>query len=240
MNRFQPALAGKSEKTLAQLKPQIGERVRLETRSPRGRYSVQLIGLREGASVIVSAPRTSGTPLLLNEGAPVTLRLMAGNWICAFDTRLLKIQTTPYHHWHLAYPTRIDAQRVRQHTRVPVNLAVAVDIDDLEPAAVDYPMTACCTDIHLAGACIEAPRLLARVGQKIFITARIAVAGIDHVLLVPALVRNVHESESGSFSVISHGVEFVDLEEETQLILAGFVYQQHLIETGLLASGEEV
>lgn len=239
MSRFQSALSGPSETTLMQLRPQPGERVRLETRSPRGRYNVQLIGLREGGSVMVTAPRRAGAPLLLSEGAPVTLRLMAGNWICAFETRLLKTQASPYPHWHLAYPAQVDAQRVRTHTRVPVNLAVAVDLDEQEPGGGEDPVNAWCTDIHLAGACIEAPRRLARVGQKLFVTARVAVAGIDHVLLVPALVRNVYESETGHFSVVSHGVEFVDLEEETQLILAGFVYQQHLIEAGLLVPGED-
>jgi len=241
MKRSQPSsLPEQGEKTLAQLRPQPGEIVHLESHSPRKRYSVQLIGLREGGSVIVSAPRQVAMTGGLNEGAALTLRLMAGNWICAFETRLLKIQSSPYPHWHLAYPSRVDTQRVRQHTRVPVNLAVGVDLDEAMPGGGEYPLRAWCTNIHLAGACIEAPRQLAREGQKIFVTARVRVAGIDHVLLMPALVRNVHESEGGRFSVISHGVEFVDLEEETRLILAGFVYQQHLIEAGLMHVGDGV
>lgn len=234
MTRFQPALDGQVAKTLAELRPQVGERVRLETRSPRGRYTVQLIGFREGGSVIVSAPRSTGSPLLINEGAPLTVRLMAGNWICAFETRLLKVNTGPYPHWHLAYPTQIESHRVRHHTRVPVNLAVSVDLDEMEGASGGFPVKAYCTDIHTAGACIESSRILGKAGQKLFVSARVAVNGIDHVILAPAIVRNVYESESGSFSVISHGVEFVDLEEDTQLILAGFVYQQYLIETGYL------
>lgn len=76
---------------------------------------------------------------------------------------------------------------------------------------------------------------MARVGQQLFVTARVSVAAMDHVLLLPARVQNVLESESGRFGVISHGVEFLELEEETRLLLAGFVYQQHLIESGLLS-----
>lgn len=234
MTRFQPALDGQVVKTLAELRPQIGERVRLETRSPRGRYTVQLIGFRDGGSVIVSAPRSTGTPILINEGAPVTVRLMAGNWICAFETRLLKVSTTPYAHWHLDCPTQVESHRVRHHTRVPVNLAVSVDLDEMESAATGFPLRACCTDIHTSGACIESNRVLGKVGQKLFVTARVAVNGIDQVILAPAIIRNIYEGESGSFSVISHGVEFVDLEEDTRLILAGFVYQQYLVETGYL------
>lgn len=233
MNRSHPARPESNGKTLMQYRPQPGERAQLETRSPRGRYSVLLIGLREGGSVIVSAPRSNGAPLLLHEGAHLTLRLMAGNWVCAFETRLLRAQNAPYGHWHLAWPEQVDAQRIRRHTRVPVNLAVAVELDDQEPG--HFPLNAWCTDIHLAGACIEAPRRLARVGQQLFVTARVSVAAMDHVLLLPARVQNVLESESGRFGVISHGVEFLELEEETRLLLAGFVYQQHLIESGLLS-----
>jgi len=234
MTRFQPALDGQVAKTLAELRPQIGERVRLETRSPRGRYTVQLIGFRDGGSVIVSAPRSTGTPVLFNEGAPLTVRLMAGNWICAFETRLLKVITSPYPHWHLACPTQVESHRVRHHTRVPVNLAVSVDTDDMDTAVGGVPVKAWCTDIHTSGACIEANRILGKVGQKLFVTARVAVNGIDHVILAPAIVRNTYEGEKGSFSVIGHGVEFVDLEEDTRLILTGFVYQQYLVETGYL------
>ncbi|WP_432695817.1 flagellar brake protein [Marinobacterium sp. YM272] len=236
MSRAQPSLEGTTLKSFAELRPRIGERVRLETRSPRGRHLVQLVGFRENGSVIVTAPRGSATPVLLNEGAPLTVRLMAGNWVCAFDTRLLRIQNHPYPYWHLAYPEQVDAQRVRHHTRVPVNLRVSVDQDDGVAHAGDFPVSACCTDIHLAGACLEASRVLGRTGEKIFVTARLSVSGIDHVLLAPAIIRNVYETEGGAFRVVSHGVEFVDLEEETQLILAGFVYQQFLVETGYLES----
>lgn len=234
MAHFQPALDGQVAKTLAELRPQVGERVRLETRSPRGRYTVQLIGFREGGSVIVSAPRNSGTPVPINEGAPLTVRLMAGNWICAFETRLLKVSGSPYPHWHLACPAQVESHRVRHHTRVPVNLAVSVDVDEMDSASGSFPVKACCTDIHTAGACIEASRILGKAGQKLFVSARVSVNGIDHIILAPAIVRNVYEGESGCFSVIGHGIEFVDLEEDTQLILAGFVYQQYLIETGYL------
>ncbi len=240
MTRFQTALDTPLRKTLAELRPQVGERVRLETRSPRARYAVQLIGFRDGGSVLVSAPRASGGVPPLNEGAPLTARLMAGNWICTFDTRLLKIQSQPYPVWHLEYPAALDVQRVRHHTRVPVNLRVSVDCDEHSTPAAAFPVTALCSDIHVSGACIESSRLLGRVDDKLYITARVSVSGIDHVILAPAIVRNLYESEAGSFPVISHGVEFVDLEEDTRLILAGFVYQQHLIETGYLSASTGV
>ncbi|WP_027853950.1 flagellar brake protein [Marinobacterium litorale] len=237
MNQLQKRLAGDVKKGLAELAPRVGERVRLEARSSRGRFNVQLIGYRQSGSVVVTAPRQSGSAVVLSEGAVLTARMMAGNWVCSFDTRLIKVQAQPYPHWHLAFPEQVDARRLRTHTRVPVNLAVSVDLDDSEMGMMGAPVSAWCSDIHIEGACIEAPKLLAKIGQKIFVTARVSVAGIDHVVLAPAVVRKLHELESGAFNVIAHGVEFVELEEDTRLILAGFVYQQHLVETGLMPEG---
>lgn len=222
----------KSVRTLADLNPKIGEKVHIETRAPRARYSVQLLGYRENGSIMVSAPRKVGA---INEGARVTVRLMSGNYICAFSAKILKIQNTPFAYWHLEYPEETEVRRIRSHTRVPVNLLVSAD--EFEPGKgirLDWPVNAYCTDISIKGACVDAPVILGQQGEKLFITTRFKVAGVDQVVLAPAIVRSVQQSEGGISKVVSHGLEFLELDEETHLILAGFVYQQFLIETGNL------
>ncbi len=221
-----------SVRTLAELNPRIGERVQIETRAPRRRYSVQLLGYRENGSMMVSAPRKS---VAINEGAKVTARLMSGNYICAFSVRILKIQSSPFAYWHLEYPTATEVRRIRSHTRVPVNLLVSVD--EFEPGKglrLDWPVTALCTDISLKGACIEAPATLGKQGDQIFVTTRFQVAGVDQVVLLSAVIRGVESGTGGGTKVVTHGVEFVDVDEDSHLILASFVYQQFLIETGHL------
>lgn len=221
-----------SVRTLSELNPRIGEKVQIETRTPRGRYSVQLLGYRENGSMMVTAPRKS---VAINEGARVTVRLMSGNYICAFSARVLKIQTSPFAYWHLEYPTDTEVRRIRSHTRVPVNLMVSVD--EFEPGKglrLDWPVNAYCKDISLKGACLEAPVTLGKQGEKLFVTTRFKVAGVDQVVLLSAQIRSVQQTEGGITKVVSHGIEFIDQDEESNLILAGFVYQQFLIETGHL------
>jgi len=220
-----------SSRTLSELNPRIGEKVQIETRAPRGRYSVQLLGYRENGSMMVSAPKHSS----VNAGAQVTVRLMSGNFICAFSARILKIQSSPFAYWHLEYPKKTEIRRIRSHTRVPVNLLVSVD--EYEPDTGlrhDWPISAMCTDISINGACIDAALPLGKQGDKLFVTTRFSVAGIDQVVLTPVLIRSVHPVEGGVTTVVSHGLEFLDMDDDTHLILAGFVYQQFLIETGNL------
>lgn len=218
-------------RSLSELNPRIGEKVQIETRAPRARYSVQLLGYRENGSMMVSAPKKSS----VNAGALVTVRLMSGNFICAFSAKVLKIQSSPFAYWHLEYPKKTEIRRIRSHTRVPVNLLVSVD--EFEPGKGlrhDWPMNVFCTNISLKGACVDAPVALGKQGDKLFLTTRFTVAGIDQVVLTPALIRNIQPQEGSVSPVVTHGLEFLDIDDDTHLILAGFVYQQFLIETGNL------
>lgn len=222
----------KSTRSLTDLNPRIGEKVQIESRSPRARFAVQLLGYREGGSLLVSAPKKH---VAINEGARVNVRLMSGNYICGFSARVLKIHTTPFSYWHLEYPEDMEVRRIRSHTRVPVNLVVSVD--EFEPGKglkIDWPVTAYCSDISIQGARIDAPQVLGREGDKLFVTARFQVAGVDQVVLTPAVIRSVQPAETIATKVITHGLEFLELDEDTHLMLTGFVYQQFLIETGHL------
>lgn len=218
---------------LAELRPRPGERLRVESRSPRCRFAAELVGYRVGASVLISAPRSGSRVGRIAEGTPLTVRLMAGNRVCAFTSRLLSIADSPFGYWHLDYPKAVEVQRIRTGTRVPVRLRVAVDSQDDEAMKVALPCAGLCTDISLQGACIETVQPVAQPGDALFLTLRLRVADIDQVLLVPALVRNQQPASQGSpgFRI---GVEFQELEEETRLMLAAFVYQQFLVETGYI------
>jgi c-di-GMP-binding flagellar brake protein YcgR len=216
---------------LAELRPLPGERLRVESRSPRSRFVSELIGYRAGNSVLISAPRATALAGGVSVGSQLTVRLMAGNRICAFSTRLQRINTQPFAYWHLEYPAEVEVRRIRSSTRVPVRLKVALDSeDDSSPVRAGLPCAGLCTDISLQGACIETLGLIGQSDDKLFITLRIALAGIDQVLLVPAVIRSVQGLATG----YRYGVQFLELEEDGRLMLAGFVYQQMLLETGHL------
>ncbi|MFC6668870.1 flagellar brake protein [Marinobacterium aestuariivivens] len=195
--------------SLDDLKLRPGDRLRVESRSPRSRFASELIGYRRGASVLISAPRAGALAGRIVEGAQVTVRLMAGNRIGAFSTRLSHITTTPYGCWHLEYPATVEVRRIRASARVPVRLQVAVDSqDDDSPLHGTPPCPGLCTDISLQGACIETSRPVGQPGDPLFLTLRMAVAGIDQVLLVPAIVRNLGSEQVAGTRIFRQGSSF--------------------------------
>ncbi len=225
-------LKGRRNTTLAEIAPASGEKIRLEVRSPHQRLMVQLLGYKEYQSVLVSAPRQQS--VVLHEGTRFTARMMSGNYLCTFESRLLQVQSRPFAYWHLDYPERVEMQRIRAHTRVSIVLSVRVEPDEPGMLVSGESQSAICRDISLQGARLESTRPLAQPGESLYVTARVRVAGIDYLLLLPAVVRNLQQSESGLINAFTQGVEFVDLEEETRLVLAGYIYEQQLIGLGEL------
>lgn len=223
---------GKERLRFEELKLPVGERVQLETRSGPGRYNVRFVGCFADRGLLLSLPTVRGAPRLPAEGTPVTLRFMALNRACAFASRVQKAQLAPLPLLYLDYPGEGEAVKVRKATRVRSRLIVS--LDEVEEGALGggWPRQAICADISLHGARIEASDLLGEVDEELFMTARVKVGAIDQVLLVRCLIRNLEELDdpySGEYRIV-HGVEFFDLDEETQLILTGFVYQQMLRE----------
>ncbi|WP_207061977.1 flagellar brake protein [Motiliproteus sp. SC1-56] len=215
-----------------ELRVPVGERVQLETRSPRGRFSVRYVGHVQDKGLLVSLPMSKRAPKLLSEGTPVTLRLMAQNRACAFSSRVQKAQLAPVPLLFLDYPAEVEAVLVRHATRVRSRLIVSVDGGEEVNLSHTWPRQALCSDISLEGARLEASDLLGEVGDPLYVTARVQVGDVDQVLLLHCRVRTLEEVEdpfSGDYRLI-HGVEFEELDEETRLILTGFVYQQMLRE----------
>jgi hypothetical protein len=68
-------LPGNRLKSLAELNPMIGEKVRLEVGTPRQRFTVQLIGLKKNQSLLVTRPKLT-SPGLLHAGTRFTARLV--------------------------------------------------------------------------------------------------------------------------------------------------------------------
>ncbi|SIS62468.1 flagellar brake protein [Neptunomonas antarctica] len=223
--------ARQNVKTLKELMPTVGEFISIQFQVPRKRFKLKLLGFQENGGVIVSAPKGNVNTLNL-EGARLTATLMAGNRRCAFVSRLLKAHPSPYPHWHLAYPETVEYQSIRKHQRIPVNLAVSVDHqDEIKSANLGMPRIVHCLNISLNGVSVDAPSALGQIGDQYFLTLRFQVGGLDQVILLPAILRNIENIEP---DVMLHGMEFDALEEDTRLLITAFFYQQYLTELGYL------
>jgi len=218
--------------TLASLKPPVGTRIQLECPGISGRLSSKLLGFQEGGSLMVACPQHAGKSVSLADGTQITVRLINGTSICGFSVKLLCSYEAPFAHWHLEYPEDVTHRRIRQQTRVPVNLIVSVD--EFEEGTLDgssqWPRNLLCNNISLTGASLLSKQPLGKVGDRLYLTLRVTVAAQDQVVLVPAVIRNLPAGGEGKD--FQYGIEFFDLGEDARLVLAGFVYQQCLLETG--------
>jgi len=231
-----------TEKTLADLRLQIGEPVRVEIRIPRAKYTAKLLGYAENGGIMISAPSSkSGVPTLINEGNLASLRLISGNRICTFTSKILKQYEQPFSYWVLEYPETIELKRIREHSRIPVSLSCSVDDYDEMAESDGLPVNALCVDISREGVCLQLPYALGSIGERYYLTTRLQIGDIDQVLLVPVELRNLHSSPAEMGSLFNHGFKFLDLDEDTRLIITAFVYQQFLVETGNLNhTGQEL
>ncbi len=226
-----PLMLRQNKMGLKALQPEIGTSVTVQFQMPKKTYKLKLLGYKPDGSVILSAPRTSINSVSL-EGTRLTVKLMAGNRLCIFASRLLKCQPAPFAHWHIAYPESVEYQRVREYPRIPVDLAISVDHQD-ESQSIKHglPRILYAHDISLSGISVDAGEVLGQLGEKFFLTLRVKINEMDHVMLLPSVLRNLEDSEIG---VTQHGFEFEPLEEDSKLLLTAFVYQQFLLELGYL------
>ncbi|MCW8886617.1 MAG: flagellar brake protein [Motiliproteus sp.] len=226
----------KEQLQFEELRFPVGERLRLEVRSPKARYSVFYVGHVQNQTLILSMPVKNGKVQPIPDGSPVTIRFIASNRACAFTARVQRHQLKPFPMLCISYPSSVEAVMIRKTPRVQSRLIVSLDEVEEGILGGGWPRQAVCSDISLHGARIESGDLLAEVDEQFLMTARMKVGEVDQLLLSRCVVRNLEDFEdpfSGEYRVI-HGVEFMDMDEETRLTLSGFVYQQMLKELGAL------
>lgn len=223
--------------SFAELKPRVGDKIHLDLQNPRVRLMGQLVGFITGKSLLV-APQGSGLPTeTLKEGSQVSVRMMSGNYISGFQTKVLRRFDRYLGFSVLEYPQTIEVRRIRTHTRVPVSLVGSIDEANEGQGTVEitWPLTVFCTDLSITGVALEAVSSLGKQGDRYYLTLRVDVAGVEQVLLLTMELRTVQPFGS----VYQHGFQFIDLDEETHLLLVAYVYQQFLIEAGLMERKDE-
>ncbi|WP_110186866.1 flagellar brake protein [Pokkaliibacter plantistimulans] len=215
--------------SLDDLALRIGDPLYLETLSPTTRYVVRLMGYVAGKSMLVTAPLAQGRPILLKEGKPIRVKLLAENRVCGFSTVVIKACMTPFNYLHLSYPKDIEVLEYRKASRISVRLIVSLDEMVEESTPGRWPKPALCTDISTTGAKISSSEPLVDIGESLYMTARLSVANVEQIVRIPLIIRNrTLEEDEGGQTIFHHGAEFAYLDEETRVVLSGFVYEQIL------------
>lgn len=212
------------------LKLQIGEPIQLQPRDGEDgrRLQVKVIGYLPGHSLLVTTPRVKDKVMIIREGQPFVVRLMAGNRIVGFASTVLRSCARPYPYLHLSFPEEMQQIVVRKAQRVRVKLFASLKNENPE-YKTEKPRSATVVDISTTGALVTSAEQLGEVDDELVLTCVFKIGGSDKLLSIPATLRNVHVGNSegdmaeGNFY---HGLEFDLKDQEAFFALHGFVYEQ--------------
>lgn len=199
----------------------------VETLSGKQRYPVRLIGWVDNQSLIVTAPRVNGKEFYLKEDTLLKVRLIADNYACGFQTKVLVSHRSPFLYSHLAYPSNFEAVAVRQASRVKMSLPVEIREAQAGSLIGDWPRKETIVDVSHSGARIQSVESLAAVGSELVLHFEVTVDTIKRHLEVPCVVRNIAEvSDSVVGEAFQYGVQFDKLSDNDRVYICGYVYEQ--------------
>ena len=211
---------------LEEARLQIGDVVSLQSLAHEAeRYSVRLIGMAKGRSVLVSTPTIDGKYLLMKEGQAFVVRGFSGKNAFAFTTQILKNVNTPYPYLHLAYPREVKSLVVRRGTRANVRLICAV-ADAANPSRT---AAGAIINISVGGALLTLKEAFGAKGDQVLVKFKALVNGIEALLELKSVIRAVNV-EHGTDPELPWriGVQFVDITPDDSIPLLAYVYQELL------------
>ncbi|MEO8136215.1 MAG: flagellar brake protein [Betaproteobacteria bacterium] len=222
----QQAKNGATETTilLEQAHLKMGDTVLLQAPADAAveRYSVRLIGMSRGESVLVSTPMLDGKWLFLREGKPFVLRAFSGKYAYAFSTKLLMSVNTPYPYLHLAYPREIRSLTVRENVRCVVNIPCATTSCD--GAALQG--TGTIVDLSVGGALMTTGKPPGEVGKRVVIKFNVVVNRNEAMVELNAEIRTVTADETGDLFKI--GLQFDAVDAKNLLPMQAYIYHELL------------
>ena len=213
--------------TLEEARLPVGDLVYLQAQSGDAieRYSVRLLGMSKGRSVLVATPMIDGKYLLMREGQAFILRAFSGKSAYAFSTQILKSVNTPYPYLHLAYPREVRSLVVRRGARADVKVICAITSCD------DAPLQAAGTIVNLSvgGASMLVKQPPGEKGQGLGIKFKVVLNGIEALLELKAVIRTINFDQTGEADMPCQlGLQFVDVSAEDSMPLLAFVYHELL------------
>lgn len=208
---------------LQSVKVGIGDVVQLQDfASGRQRHYVKIIGYLFKKSVVVSHPVLDEKLLFIKKGESFKVRGFSGTRTYEFTADVVNVCLQPYPYLHLSYPARISTVNMRAALRIKVKLVCSV-----KPRDSDQSMPATIEDMSISGARIQSRLRLGSVGDKLEVSFRLPVDGVEQLLVVPATLRNVGNDtdESGAAKPVLSGLEFHQPEGVERTYLHNYIYK---------------
>jgi c-di-GMP-binding flagellar brake protein YcgR len=201
----------------------IGTVLNLQNLSDKSgaRLQVRVLGYLEGHSIIATPPGAFLLPADLRLGDEVTVRYLIGRSVCGFKTHVVRVCTSPYPYFHLAYPDQVQKMDVRQAERAQVSLGAQAQGSRGE-AAVEL------RDLSAGGALVLATTELGNVGDALKLSFELTFGDLTRQISTGATIRSATplQRQDDSETVFRFGVQFQDLDEGDRIFVRGFVFEQ--------------
>lgn len=215
--------------TLDEVKLMPGDSLQLQqmVEGQNERMTVRVIGVMKPKSVLVTAPVLDGKLIFIREAQPFLVRAFSGLNVCAFKTKVLKAQHSPFPYLHLAYPDTVQVMRIRKAVRAAVQIITAVH----DKEGGKQIAAARIVDLSVGGARLYSKQPLGEKGQTLFLSFKLKLDDIEEYIQTAAVIRALDrgDDEDGK-PVLVTGVQFEALPQSHRLLVMNLVYQYLLKE----------
>lgn len=227
-----PGQQGVMEKTapLDEVKLMPGDALQLQpmVEGQQERLTVHIIGVMKPKSVLVTAPMIDGKLIFVREAQPFLVRAFSGLNVCAFKSRVLKAQHTPFPYLHLSYPDVVQIMRIRKAVRARVQVITAIyDREGGRQIGAGRIV-----DLSVGGAKIQSPSAIGAKDQEVFLAFKVKLDDMEEIIETAAVVRAItQEDDEDGCKVTALGVQFGELQPQQRLLIMNLVYQYLLKES---------
>jgi len=195
-------------------------------------YKVQLLGVMNlrAPSLIITAPMTVNKQLLaVQRGTRLNCSWDGPGYRCDFSGTVSNLVFEPAPIVYLGELHAIKQSRARTYARAVVSIPAAVRVPRLMPVLV--------TDLSVGGARVAANEVFRlTVGQRVEMSLRVKLLGREYTLSIPSSVTQLPGAIDAAHPQTEFmSIEFLELDEQTQLVLNGFVNGRLAEEVDLLS-----
>ncbi len=184
-------------------------------------FPVGLLGYLKNQTLIVTNPIAAGKVVPVKEGTYFNVKGFSGTWHYTFKAKVLKVYAQPYPHMHIEYPSQVYATKIRKALRATVNV----------PATLFNSLTKKHTpvilkDLSVGGGQLALQESIGRKDTQYDLSFMVKLADdLEEEVCIKVIVRSLETDAKGACSM---GVQFLELDKSTRLLVMTFVYRQQL------------
>jgi len=172
-----------------------------------------------------------GRVMLLREGQQFIVRLLSGKQIIGFDSEVTKVYNNPFPYVHLKPPREIQQQVVRNAYRVSLNLIATVYAVERDEESSELNKPSCTfaaklSNMSTTGCQFKVLKKLPETNKEVILSTKVTLVEQSRMLQLNAIIRSYRNLEINNKKWHVYGVEFVEVNDNTRLLLNCFVYEK--------------